>query len=399
MTWRFDTRVVHFRQKGLERETPKAPPIYQTSAFAFSDLDELEAYFAGERQYLYTRFRNPNADDFARGVAALEGGEDGVAAASGMAAILAATLAVVKPGERILCPEEVYGGTYHLFTHELARLGIGVDFAPANDVDAFARAFTPETRLVFLETISNPLLRVPPLKELAALARERGAVVVVDNTFATPYLARPLEWGAHLVVHSATKFLAGHSDVTAGVVVGERHLVKRAREIIAAYGCHLNPFEAWLAARGLKTLSVRMARHCENAMRMARWLAARPAVARVYYPGLSEDDGERVRTLLGGRGGALVTFRLREGTDVGAFFRGLSWIKLVPTLAGVETTVAHPASTSHRALPPARRRAVGVTDEVVRLSVGLEDPADICDDLARGLAAAEGQTGAIAQSD
>ncbi|WP_054673567.1 trans-sulfuration enzyme family protein, partial [Calditerricola satsumensis] len=286
-----------------------------------------------------------------------------MAAASGMAAILAATLAVVKPGERILCPEEVYGGTYHLFTHELARLGIGVDFAPANDVDAFARAFTPETRLVFLETISNPLLRVPPLKELAALARERGAVVVVDNTFATPYLARPLEWGAHLVVHSATKFLAGHSDVTAGVVVGERHLVKRAREIIAAYGCHLNPFEAWLAARGLKTLSVRMARHCENAMRMARWLAARPAVARVYYPGLSEDDGERVRTLLGGRGGALVTFRLREGTDVGAFFRGLSWIKLVPTLAGVETTVAHPASTSHRALPPARRRAVGVTDE------------------------------------
>lgn len=389
MTWRFDTRVVHFRPKGLERETPKAPPIYQTSAFVFSNLEELEAYFTGERPYLYTRYRNPNADDFARGVTALEGGEDGAAAASGMAAILVATLAAVKPGERILCPEEVYGGTYLLFTRELARLGIGVDFAPAQDVDAFARAFTSATRLVFLETISNPLLRVPPLPELAALARKRGAVVVVDNTFATPYLARPLEWGAHLVVHSATKFLAGHGDVTAGVVVGEGRFVKRAREIIAAYGCHLSPFEAWLAARGLKTLSVRMERHCQNAARVARWLSEHPAVAHVFYPGLSHDE-DRVHTLLGGRGGALVTFRLREGANVRNFFRGLTWIKLVPTLAGVETTVAHPASTSHRAIPPAKRRALGVTEGVVRVSVGLEDPADICEELARGLAEAEG---------
>lgn len=375
MANRFETEVLHSiytKHKGIQSKTT---PIYQTSAFTFNDLNELEGYYQGKGDYLYSRVGNPNTDELGQSVASLEHAEDGVAASSGLAAILAGVLAVVKSGDHIVAADDVYGGSFHMLKAELERFGIETTFVPFTDLDNVRKAIKPNTKLLYTESITNPLLRVEKLAEVISLAKKRNLVTLVDNTFATPLHVRPYELGADLVVHSATKYIGGHSDVTSGVVVGRKELIAEARARIVNLGANLSPFEAWLTCRGLKTLALRMKVQSENARLLAENLRENKHVARVYYPFAEGEKGF----------GAIVTIELAEHVDTDQFFKSLGWIKIVPTLAGVETTVSHPLKTSHRALPPEAQVHLGITYRLVRISVGIEHQADIIEQFVSAL--------------
>lgn len=377
---RFETKTVHIGHQPLRQVASKATPIYQTSVFAFKGLEEVEQFYAGDGEYLYTRNGNPNQTELSAAVAALEQAEDGISAASGMGAIMAGVLAVVQPGDHILASHEIYGGTYALLDKELSRLGIELECVNLNELTSLDKHIRPNTRLFYMETITNPLLTVADMPRWIAQAKQAGVTVMVDNTFATPYLVQPLSLGADLVVHSATKYIGGHSDATAGVLVGKKELVQRAREIVVNYGASLSPFEAWITARGLKTLALRMERQCDNARQVAAFLRQHSAVSRVYYP--SEAD---TRFFARQKQGAMVSFCLADESRIYAFFRNLDWIKLAPSLAGVETSVSHPVTTSHRAFTEEQRNATGITMGLVRLSVGIEAVEDIVAELDRAL--------------
>lgn len=382
------TRAVH----ASRAEAPTAPfgdPIYQVAAFTFPSVAASDAVFGGSAPgHVYTRFGNPNTDGLARGVAALEAAPAGAAFASGMAAITCLILAACGPGDHVVAQADAYGGTRHLLADELSRLGIAASFADVPEVAAFAAACRPNTRLFLVETVSNPLLRVADIEGLAALAHERGARLLVDNTFTTPCLYQPLKAGADAVLHSATKYLGGHGDVTAGVAAGPDELIDRAKKIGIGLGLSLDAFSAWLACRGMKTLALRMERSSANAARCAAHLAAHPAVAQTFYPGLDRHpDHERARRMLGDTFGAMVSFTLRGGlAAVERFLAGARLIRFVPSLGDVSTTVTHPASTSHRALSAEERRRMGIDDGLLRLSVGIEDLSDILADLDAALA-------------
>jgi methionine-gamma-lyase len=380
MTERFETKTVHIGHPPVP-DVSKATPIYQTSVFAFPGLEEVEQYYAGERDYLYTRNGNPNQTELADAIAALEAAERGVSAASGMGAIMAGLLAVLRPGDHLLASHEIYGGTYALLHKELSRFQIELELIDLTKLTTLANHVRPTTKMLFLETITNPLLTVVDMPFWLREAKQHGLVVMVDNTFATPYLVQPIQFGADLVVHSATKYIGGHSDVTAGVLVGRADLVERAREIVVNYGASLSPFEAWLTARGLKTLALRMERQCDNAKQVAAFLRNHPAVKATYYP-----SEEATGFFLRRKQGAMVSFCLADEEKIYSFYRSLSWMKLAPSLAGVETSVSHPVTTSHRALSEEQRLATGITKGLVRLSVGIEAHEDIIEELDRALA-------------
>lgn len=363
----FDTEVLHNDKKNKRNITSKVTPIYQTSAFVFKDLDELEGYYHGNGQYLYSRVANPNTDELADAVARLEGAEDGVAASSGLSAILAGVLAVVKSGDHIVAADDLYGGSFHMLKAELNDLGIETSFVSFSNLDVVDTSIKPNTKLLFTESITNPLLRVEDLQSVVELARKHNVITLVDNTFATPYHCKPLTIGVDLVVHSATKYFGGHSDVTAGVLVGRKELLEKAKTKIVNLGANVSPFEAWLTTRGIKTLALRMEKQSRNAQHLAKAFSKNPLINKTYYPfGVSENGY-----------GAMVTIELDRNLDVNEFFRSLGWVKIVPTLAGVETTVSHPLTTSHRALPPEACEALGITKELVRISVGIEHVEDI----------------------
>ncbi|MDG5785860.1 PLP-dependent aspartate aminotransferase family protein [Evansella sp. AB-P1] len=374
---RFNTKNVHFQEKLDSAELSKAKPIYQTSAFSFHDLDDMEAFFQGDKSYLYTRIGNPNTDDLGKGVAELEGAEMGAASSSGISAILAGILAVAKTGDHIVATEDLYGGTYVLMAKELRDFGIDVSFVDFSKRETIEEAIKDNTVLLFSESITNPLLRVENIQELVDIAKKYDLKTMIDNTFATPFLIRPVEAGVDLVVHSATKYIGGHSDLSAGVVVGSRTLMKKAKGKIANLGSNLGPFDGWLGCRGLKTLSLRMERQCKNAAFLAEALSKHPNVKKVYYPTEASEKGN----------GAIVTIALGDHMDVHQFFRQLSWVKVVPTLAGVETSVTHPVGTSHRPVPEKTRSKLGVTYSMVRISVGIEDQEDIVEAFEKALKA------------
>ena len=359
-----ETKSVHTAQMKERTIQPKVMPVYQTSAFAFSSLEELEGYYEGNGTYLYSRTANPNTDALGQTVADLEGAPNGVAASSGTSAILAGILSVVKSGDHILAAEDVYGGTFLLLKEELALMGIQVHFADFSDISAIEQILIdyPEVKLIFSESITNPFLRVEDLEVLDQLKKHYGLKVMIDNTFATPYTMTPYQNGADLVAHSATKYLGGHSDVTAGVLVGDQELIAIAEKRIVNMGLNLSPFEAWLTIRGIKTLALRMKTQTENAQAIADFLNEK---TKVWYPGK----------------GAIVSFEVPETIDVSVFFTSLGWIKIVPTLAGVETTVSYPYGTSHRALSEEEKAKVGVTRRIVRLSAGIEGIGDILEQL------------------
>lgn len=367
---------------------PSAPAIFQTTAFDMHGLEQLEAVAGGrETGYIYTRDGNPNHDAFAADIARLEGAEAGVVCASGMGAMTAALLAHVKTGDHVVAARVLYGRTSQMLNHLQTSFGVTTTYVDATRPEEFARAVRARTKLAVVETISNPLMEVA---DLPAIVSALGEVpLLVDSTFATPCLARPLEHGARLVFHSASKYLNGHGDVMLGVIVGKRDIVRKVRGMAALYGVNSNPFECWLASRGLRTLPLRMQRVSQTAAELARFLATQPPVARVYYPGLEQhpSHAEARRFLTRGYGGML-SFELRGGKPaVAALFRALAdLIPFSPTLADARSTLSYPAGTSHKFMTASEREACGISDGLVRLSVGLEAPADLTRELSEALA-------------
>jgi cystathionine beta-lyase/cystathionine gamma-synthase len=374
------TRSVHLGNPEAVPGNSVNNPIYQTSTF-FSDPD-------GAGEVLYTRYgNNPNQVALERRIAALEGAEDCVAVGSGMAAMTCALLACVGAGDHVVAARALYGGTRILLDRELARLGIEttyVDFGDSN----WQSALRGRTRVLLVEVPANPLLRIVDLAPIAQLASGRDLPLLVDATFATPINFRPLEHGAHLVVHSATKYFGGHSDVTAGAVAGRAELVSDVRARARTFGPALDPHAAWLTERGIKTLAVRMERHNRNGMTVAQWCETQPRIARVHYPGLaSHPDHELARLLFDGFG-AMIAVELEGGAGAASrFVRALRLAKLAPSLGGVETLVSEPRHTSHASLTADERRQIGIADGFVRFSLGIEDAEDIIGDIEQALAA------------
>lgn len=371
--------------------SPKTTPIYQTSVFTFEDLNALEAYFGEPGQsYMYTRYGNPNNEELAQEVNKLEKGQGAVVTSSGMSAILTAVLVYAKAGDHVLCAEEIYGGSSALLSQELTRLGIEVTYVPMDalySLDGFVRE---NTKLLLAETISNPMMVVTDLGRLAETCHGKGIKLAVDNTFASPVLTQPLGLGADIVIHSVTKYLAGHSDVTAGAVICQQaEDAKRAAQIMRTWGLNLSPFESWLAARSLKTLKLRVKEHSANALQLAQWLQQHPNVQAVFYPGLENHQQHELAKQQGnGLFGGMLSFRIiDEPGAVNRFMRALRHIPFAPSLAGVTTSISYPLGTSHRGLTQEQQQKMGITVGLIRLSVGIEDAPEIMADLERGLAA------------
>src|SRR5690625_4067320 len=307
----FDTKSVHVSMRREDGFPTKVTPIHQTSAFTFKDLEDIESFYEGDRPYLYTRVGNPNTDELGQAVASLEGAEDGIATSSGLSAIMVGILAAVEPGQHILASQDIYGGTLELLTKELTNFGIEVSLVDfEQDIEKHMK---DNTVLLYSETITNPLLRVENLDRLIRIAKKHQLITMVDNTFATPYLIQPYKKGVDLVVHSATKYLGGHSDITAGVLTGHASMIEKARTKCVNLGANLSPFEAWLTVRGIKTLAVRMERHVKNAAQLAEELKNHQAISKVYYPSFVSDKGN----------GAIVTIELSDKADMNQFFKQL----------------------------------------------------------------------------
>lgn len=381
------SRAVHAGRE-LGARAPLAPDLSPAAVHVYTDLEDYDAVARGERPgYYYGRNSNLNRDMLERAVADLEGAEAGVATGTGMAALHLAILALAPKPCTIVATRELYGGTAALLRQDLEPTGYEVHFLDLADLEAVRRALDG-AGLVLAETITNPLCRVPDLAAIASLARDRGAPLLVDNTFASPVFCRPLELGATVVMHSATKYLGGHSDLVAGVIVGSAKAMGFARARSVRTGTTLSPFDAWLALRGLRTLDVRMRRHSENSLALAHAMQSMPGVARVHHPLLEGSHSfEVARRLLPDGSGGMMAFDLGGGRP--AVQRMLDRFKLVTfaaSLGGVESTISYPEITSHRSMTPEERAELGVGSGTVRVSVGIEDPADIIADFAQALA-------------
>lgn len=364
---------------------PVAQPIFQTTVFAFDDLESLDTTIEQPGEgWFYYRYASPNRVAFEEALAKLENAEAAVAAGSGMGAIFAALTAVLKSGEHIVADSKIYGGSYSLFTEGLPRFGITTTFVDFSDLEQVRQAIRPETRVLYFETLTNPLLQVTDLEGVVKIAREHNLLTYVDATFSTPVICRPLEWGVDLVLHASTKYIGGHSDALGGIVAGRKELVAAIQKVSLIMGLSQGPFDAWLNVRSLKTLPLRMTAHSRNAQTVAEWLQKQPQVSRVYFPGLPEHPQAALarRLMPEGLFGGMLSFEIGGGRQaVNNFIKSLKNIPLVPSLADVTTTISHPASTSHRMLTPEQRVATGITDGLLRLSVGIEDVADIIEDL------------------
>src|SRR5262245_11996089 len=370
---------------------PLVPPIVPSAVFVARDADHMNSVYEGREQgFTYGREGNPNAELLAAKIAALEGAECGLITSSGMSAVAAIVLGLLKAGDHIVAGNQLYGRTMRLVSQELPRLGFATDLVDASDVAIVDRAIRPNTRVLLVEVVSNPLLRIPDIAALAAVARSRGVLLVVDNTFPTPLAFQPLALGAHLVFHSITKMLAGHSDVTLGAVCGSRELTTPIRDAIVTWGLNGSPFDCWLAERGMNTLELRVARGNANAAALADFLARQPAVRRVFYPGRADHPDHRVaQRLLGDQFGNIVTFEIAGGREtVNRFMQALRSIPFAPTLGDVSTIISHPAVTSHRGLTADAREALGIREGTIRVSVGVEALPLLEDEFHAALAAA-----------
>ena len=349
-------------------------PIYQTSTYRQRALGE-------NTGWEYTRTGNPTRAALEALISDLEGGTRGFAFASGMAAI-SAVLSLFKSGDRILISKNVYGGTFRVLDKVFKQFGLGYALADTDDASALDAAITQDVKAILVESPANPLLTVTDLAAAASVVKRRGILTIVDNTFMTPYLQKPLALGADIVVHSATKYLGGHSDVVAGLAVTNRpEIAERLAFVQNAVGGVLGPFDSFLLIRGIKTLAVRMDRHVANAESLAARLATHPEVSRVWYPGLKDFPGHDIQFRQAKNGGAMISFELADGKDHREFFRSLRLVTLAESLGGVESLVCHPASMTHASIPKETREKVGITDRLIRLSVGIEDVDDIWSDI------------------
>jgi cystathionine gamma-synthase len=377
---------------GLDLElglgTPINPAIHQATVYAYPSLEDLERVFQGETGYFYYRNGHPNASALEALLMQLEHGQAAAVASSGMAAISALLLGNLKSGDHIVADQNSYGGTFALLTLDLPRFGLEVSFVDVQDLTAVEAAFKPSTKWLHLESLSNPTIRIADVTKLAALGKTKGATVCVDNTFASPALLNPLVLGADVVVHSLAKYIGGHGAVMGGALVGNTGVVQAARAALLRFGSTVAALDAWLALLGAKTLGLRMAQHSHNGLAIAQFLEAHPKVIRVDYPGLpSHTQHQLAKELLPNGFGGMMSFELLGGLPAASSFIKAVYpsIPLAPSLADVSSTLSYPAGTSHRALTPEARAKIGVTNGLLRLSVGIEDPADIISDLTDAL--------------
>lgn len=387
----FSTLAIHGGHVGDKQFGSLATPIYQTSTFVFDSAEQGGKRFAGEESgYVYSRLGNPTCSEAEDKIALLEGGEAAVSTASGMGAISAALWSALKAGDHLVASDTLYGCTFALLNHGLTRFGIDVTFVDATNVENVKKALKPNTKVVYLETPANPTLKINDIKKISTVTHEnnKDCLVFVDNTFCTPYLQKPLELGADVVVHSATKYLNGHGDVIAGFAIGKKEFIDQVKffGLKDMTGAVLSPFNAYLIIRGMKTLPIRMEKHCENAMKVAKFLESHSAVSKVYYPGLESFKYYDLAKSQMKLPGAMISFELNGGVAEGALvMNSLKLAKLAVSLGDAETLIEHPASMTHSPYSPEERHAAGISDGLVRLSVGLEDAEDIIDDLKQAL--------------
>lgn len=377
-------RMPRIPKPAWERIRPHVLPIFQTSVYDYPDLQTLDDYYAGliSGSFIYSRNGLPNSRQLGTDLARLEGAETSVVFSSGMAAISVLILALLKHGDCVVSSSDVYGGTTVLLREELPRLGISSEFMDPSDISSARRVIKRAVpKLVLVETISNPTMKVCDIEEIAKIAHSSGALLAVDNTFATPFVTRPIAFGADFTIHSGTKFLGGHSDLTLGVICGKEKHLERIQQLNARLGAISGPFDSWLASRSLSTWKIRMKSSCSNALRLARFLESqKETVSRVYYPGLEEGPDFNVARRLFAHGmfGAMLSFDLKGGLKgVDTFVRALSHITLTPSLGGVRTTISHPGKTSHRHVGRLEKKRMGISDSMIRVSLGVEDYEDI----------------------
>ena len=390
----FATRAIHHGYDSRDHQGALVPPIYLSATFTFPNAEQGGKVFAGEAPgWFYTRISNPTLALLESRIAALEGGEAGVAFGSGMGAITSVMWTLLRPGDEILVDKTLYGCTFAFLHHGIGQFGVKVRHVDMTDHRALAEAFSPATKLVYFETPANPNMRLVDVEAVAALAHRHGAKVVVDNTYCTPYLQQPLALGADVVVHSATKYISGHGDVTAGLVVASQELCNaiRLQGLKDMTGAALSPQDAFLLLRGLKTLALRMERHCDNAQKVAELLAAHPAVERVYFPGLPSFGEHGLAKRQMRRFGGMLAFELRGGEGSGKrFINALKLVACAVSLGDAESLAQHPASMTHSTYTPEERAEHGISEGLVRLSAGLEDAEDLLADVKQALDAVVG---------
>ena len=384
----FETVVARGGRDIPSASRPLTPPIYQTNVYVFEDMDMVESVWEQKKPgFVYGRYGTPNHAMLEELVATLEGAEAAVACASGMGATTALLLGLFAAGDHIVAARDLYGSTAAFLRDEGGRLGVATDFVDATDAGCILGALRPNTKAVFVEAISNPLLRLVDLPSVSGELAGRGVELIVDSSMASPAVLRPIEHGATVVLHSLTKFISGHGDVTGGMVLGRAEAVGRIRNAMIRAGANLGPFDAWLATRGARTLAVRLERQCASALRLATFIESHAAVARVYYPGLpSHPQHALAKRLMPRLQGAMLSCDLRGGAlAVEHFMARTRLLEFAPSFGDVATTWTYPARTSHRGVPEREQAAMGIGPGLVRVSVGLEDPGDLIDDLAAAL--------------
>ena len=422
----FDTLALHGGQKPDPTTGARAVPIYQTTSFVFKDTTHAANLFAlKEFGNIYTRIMNPTWDVLEQRVAALEGGVAALVASSGQAAETMAILNLAHAGDQIVSSASLYGGTYNLFHYTLPKLGITTDFVDPSNPENFKRAITPKTRAVYAETLGNPKNDMLDIEAVAKIAHDAGVPLVIDNTVATPYLCRPIEWGADIVLHSMTKFLGGHGNSIGGIIIDSgkfnwangkfpefvdpdpsyhnmkfvetfgplAYIIKARVQVLRDIGAALSPFNAFLILQGVESLSLRVQRHCDNALKVAQFLESHPAVSWVNYPGLPSHSAHALSKKYLQHGfGAILGFGIKGGLQAGIkFINSLTLLSHLANLGDAKTLVIHPASTTHQQLSPEEQQATGVTEDYVRLSIGIETVEDIIADIDQALAASQGQ--------
>jgi len=387
--YRFETMAVHAGESPCRVTGALDTPIYQSTTFVSADADEMAAVYGGEKAgYMYTRYGNPTVHALEEKLAALECGEATQAFSTGMAAISSAILGYIRAGDHVVAARSLYGAAYDFLARKLPSLGASTTFVQSSNVEEFAKAIRPNTKLIYFETPSNPVLEILDIAALAQLARARGIPSMMDNTFASPVLQQPLKLGVTVVVHSATKYLCGHGDAMGGAAIGPKDYIRYLnQDIIRDFGGCLSPFNAWLILRGMRTLHLRVPAQCANALRIAEFLANHPQVERVNYPGLPNHPGHDVAKKQMKAFGAMMSFEVKGGYEGGKkVMDGVRIFARAASLGDTRSLIVHAASTSHRAVPREQRLAIGISDGLVRLSAGVEAVEDLIEDLDQALA-------------